>query len=113
MLALHVARKLTAHGLIEVLEKLEDNRELPMHIRNDNDSEFIARVLRQWLARRQVKTLYIEPGSPRQNGHAESFNGSLRDDYLNREDASVAETRVLSGDYRHLYNEEKPHGGIG
>jgi putative transposase len=67
-----------------------------------------------WLAQRQVKTLYIEPGSPWQNGHVESFNGSLRDECLDREVMlSVAEARVLIEDYRRHYNEERPHGGIG
>jgi len=113
-LALNVVRKLTAHDLIEVMEKLEAERGLPEHIRSDNGSEFIARVLQQWLARCQVKTLYIEPGSPWQNGHVESFSDSLRDECLNRElMLSVAETRVVIEDYRRHYNEERPHGGIG
>lgn len=84
-LELHVAGKLTAHDLISAMERLEGERGLPEHIRSDNGSEFIARVLQQWLVRRRVKTLYIEPGSPWQNGHVESFNGSLRDECLNRE----------------------------
>jgi transposase InsO family protein len=103
-LALHVARKLTAHDLIEVMERLVAERGAPAHIR----------ILQQWLAQRQVKTLYIEPGSPWQNGHVESFNGSLRDECLDREVMlSVAEARVLTEDYRRHYNEERPHGGIG
>ena len=113
-LALHVARKLTAHDLVEVMERLVTERGAPEHIRSDNDSEFIARVLQQWLAQRGIKTLYIEPGSPWQNGHVESFNGSLRDECLDRElMLSVAEARVLIEDYRRHYNEERPHGGIG
>lgn len=113
-LALHVARKLTAHDLVEVMERLVAERGAPEHIRSDNGSEFIARVLQQWLAPRNVKTLYIEPGSPWQNGHVESFNGSLRDECLDRElMLSVAEARVLIEDYRRHYNEERPHGGIG
>jgi putative transposase len=113
-LALHVARKLTAEDLIEVMERLVAERGAPAHMRSDNGSEFIARLLQKWLAERQVKTLYIEPGSPWQNGHVESFNGSLRDECLDRElMLSVAEARVLIEDYRRHYNEERPHGGIG
>jgi putative transposase len=113
-LALHGARKLTAQDLIDVMEKLAEERGLPTHIRSDNGSEFIARILQGWLAERQVKTLYIEPGSPWQNGHVESFHGSLRDECLDRElMLSVAEARVLIEDYRRHYNEERPHGGIG
>jgi putative transposase len=113
-LALHVARKLTAADLIEVMERLVKERGVPEHIRSDNGSEFIARILQKWLAQRRVKTLYIEPGSPWQNGHVESFNGSLRDECLDRElMLSVAEARVLVEDYRRHYNEERPHGGLG
>ena len=113
-LALHVARKLTAYDLIEVMERLVAERGTPAHMRSDNGSEFMARALQEWLARQKIKTLYIEPGSPWQNGHVESFHGSLRDECLNRElMLSVAEARVLIEDYRRHYNEERPHGGIG
>lgn len=112
--ALQVARRLRSADLIEVMERLATERGLPEHIRSDNGSEFIARTLRQWLANCGVKTLYIDPGSPWQNGHVESFNGSLRDECLDRElMLSVAEARVLIEDYRRHYNEERPHGGIG
>ena len=72
------------------------------------------KIIGSWLAQHCIKTLYIEPGSPWQNGHVESFNGSLRDECLDRElMLSVAEARVLIEDYRRHYNEERPHGGIG
>ena len=113
-LVLHVARQLTAVDLVEVMEKLVAQRGVPAHIRRDNGSEFVARTLQSWLADRQVKTLYIEPGSPWQNGHVESFHGSLRDECLDRElMLSVAEARVVIQDYRCHYNEERPHGGLG
>ena len=112
-LALHVARQLTAADLIKVMEELVAQRGAPAHIRSDNGSEFVARTLQAWLAERQVKTLYIEPGSPWQNGHVESFHGSLRDECLDRElMLSLAEARVIIEDYRHHYNEERPHGGL-
>ena len=113
-LALHVARKLTANDLIEVMEKLVTHRGIPAHIRSDNGSEFVARALQGWLATRHIKTLYIAPASPWQNGHVESFHGSLRDECLDRElMLSVAEARVVIEDYRRYYNEVRPHGGIG
>jgi transposase InsO family protein len=113
-LALQVDRRLTAQDLIEVLERLIIRYGTPAHIRSDNGPEFIALKLQQWLKVRNIKTLYIEPGSPWQNGHVESFNGSLRDECLNRElILSVAEARVLAEDYRRHYNTERPHGGIG
>ena len=113
-LALHVARQLTAADLVIVLEELVAQRGAPAHIRSDNGSEFVARTLQSWLAERHVKTLYIEPGSPWQNGHVESFHSSLRDECLDRElMLSVAEARVVIEDYRCHYNEERPHGGLG
>ena len=112
-LALHVARQLTAADLIVVMERLVAQRGAPAHIRSDNGSEFVARTLQSWLAQRQVETLYIEPGSPWQNGHVESFQGSLRDECLDRElMLSVAEARVIIADYRRYYNGERPHGGL-
>ncbi len=113
-LSLHVARKLTADDLIEVMERLVVQRGAPGHIRSDNGSEFVARILQGWLAKRNIKTLYIEPASPWQNGHVESFHGSLRDECLDRElMLSVAEARVIIEDYRCYYNEVRPHGGVG
>ena len=113
-LALHVARQLTAADLIAVMERLVAQRGVPAHVRSDNGSEFVARTLQAWLAQRHVKTLSIEPGSPWQNGHVESFHGSLRDECLNRElMLSVTEARVVIKDYRRYYNEVRPHGGLG
>ena len=109
-----MARKLTADDLIAVMERLVAERGAPGHIRSDNGSEFVARILQGWLATRHIKTLYIEPASPWQNGHVESFHGSLRDECLDRElMLSVAEARVVIEDYRRYYNEVRPHGGIG
>ena len=112
-LALHVARQLTAADLVIVLEELVARRGAPAHIRSDDASEFVARPLQSWLAQRQVRTLYIEPGSPWQNGHVESFHGSLCDECLDRElMLSVAEARVVIEDYCRHYHEERPHGGL-
>ncbi len=96
------------------MERLVIQRGVPAHIRSDNGSEFVARTLQGWLAKRHIKTLYIEPASPWQNGHVESFHGSLRDECLDRElMLSVAEARVVIEDYRRYSNEVRPHGGIG
>ena len=113
-IALHVARQLTAADLIAVMERLVTQRGAPAHLRSDNGSEFVARTLQRWLAQRNIKTLYIEPASPWQNGHVESFHGSLRDECLERElMLSVAEARVVIEDYRRHYTDVRPHGGIG
>lgn len=112
--AVHLARKITAQDLIVVMDQVVAERGAPGFIRSDNGPEFIARMLQNWLAHREIKTLYIEPGSPWQNGYCESFNGSLRDECLDRElMLSVAEARVIVTDFKDYYNNIRPHGGIG
>ncbi|OUC53681.1 hypothetical protein CA262_18580 [Sphingobium sp. GW456-12-10-14-TSB1] len=77
-------------------------------------SEFIATAVQQWLGRVGVKTLYIAPGSPWENGYNESFNGSLRDELLNGEIFySLAEAKVLIEAWRRHYNTVRPHSSLG
>ncbi len=112
--AVHVARKIVAADLIAVMERVIAERGVPGFIRSDNGPEFIAKMLQRWLAAKSIKTLYIEPGSPWQNGFAESFNGSLRAECIDRELLlSVAEARVVVNDFKDYYNNIRPHGGIG
>ncbi len=83
---------------------------IPEHLRSDNGPEFTAKVIRGWLDRLGVKTLYIEPGSPWENGYIESLNGKLRDELLNREIFTpLEETKVLIGQWRKEYNQVRPH----
>jgi transposase InsO family protein len=84
-LAIRVARRLGRYEVIEALADVMLFRGIPEHIRSDNGSEFVAKELRQWLAKVGTGTLYIEPGSPWENGCCESFNGKLRDECLNGE----------------------------
>ena len=79
-LAVKVDRRLNSDDVVEVLTDLFIERGVPVHIRSDNGSEFIARRVRDWLGRLQVRPLYIEPGSPWENGYIESFNGKMRDE---------------------------------
>jgi len=76
--------------------------------------EFTAGVVRGWLKQIRVNTLYIEPGSPWENGYNESFNGKLRDELLNRElFYSLAEARYLIECWRRHYNHIRPHSSLG
>jgi putative transposase len=84
-LVLEVGRSLTSLDVIDSLIELFGIRGLPEHIRSDNGPEFIARALRRWLEKAEVKTLYVAPGSPWENGYAESFHSRLRDELLNAE----------------------------
>ena len=85
-----------------------------MHIRSDNGSEFIAKRVRSWLDRLQVRPLYIEPGSPWENGYIESFNGKMRDELLNLEIFySLKEAQILIEMWRKHYNTIRPHSALG
>ena len=84
-LAILVARKITNQEVIDVLFNLFIFRGIPEHIRSDNGPEFTAKAVRKWLNKLGVKTLFIEPGSPWENGYIESFNGKRRYELLDRE----------------------------
>jgi len=113
-LAIDVARKLTSEDVLERLSDLFVRRGVPDHIRSDNGSEFTAKRVREWLERVGVKTLYIEPGSPWENGYVESFNGKLRDELLDREVFdTLLEAKVLIGRWRKVYNTVRPHRSLG
>ena len=85
----------------------------PEHIRSDNGPEFTAKAVRRWLNRLGVKTLFMEPGSPRENGYIESFNGKLRDELLNREIfTTLEEAKVLIEQWRKEYNQVRPHSAL-
>ena len=86
----------------------------PGHVRSDNGAEFTAGVVREWPARIGVKTLYIEPASPCENGFNESFNGKLRDEPLTGEIVyTLGEARVPIERWRRHYNGIGPHGAPG
>lgn len=96
-LVLEVRRGMTAKAVIEVLAGVVRERGAPAHLRSDNGPEFIAQVLRDWVAKAGIETMYIVPGSPWENGYAESFNSKVRDELLNAEEfASLLEAGVLS-----------------
>ena len=100
-LCIHVDRRINARKVRRVLSELIDRHGAPEHIRSDNGSEFIEKDLRASLADNQIKTLYIEPGSPWQNGYIESFNARFREECLNREQLwSLSEARVVIEDWR-------------
>lgn len=113
-LKIRVKRKLNSIDVIETLAELFLTYGVPDYIRSDNGPEFIAKRLREWLGNLQVKPLYIEPGSPWENGYIESFNGKLRDELLNREIFyTVKEARILIEKWRREYNTIRPHSSLG
>jgi putative transposase len=113
-LAMMVARKITNQDVIDLLFNLFIFRGIPEHIRSDNGPEFTAKAIRIWLGKLGVKTLFIEPGSPWENGYIESFNGKLRDELLNREMfTTLEEAKALIEQWRREYNQVRPHSSLG
>jgi len=113
-LSIDVARRLKSDDVLDRLTQLFVFRGVPDYIRSDNGPEFTAKVVRDWLGRLDVKTLYIEPGSPWENGYIESFNGKLRDELLNGEIFdTMLEAEVLIERWRREYNEFRPHSALG
>ena len=109
-----VERKITSHEVIERLADLFITRGIPDNIRSDNGPEFTAKAVRKWLGRLGVTTLFIEPGSPWENGYIESFNGKLRDGLLNGEIfTTLLEAKVLIENWRREYNTIRPHSSLG
>ena len=113
-LAIVPGRTPRSDDVIETLADLFVERGTPAHIRSDNGPEFCSRAVRGWLERLGVGTLFIEPGSPWENGYNESFNGKLRDELLNREIFyTLEEAKVLIEDWRREYNTIRPHSALG
>jgi transposase InsO family protein len=112
-LRIRIDRKLKAPDVLFELSELFIERGAPDYIRSDNGSEFTADLIRSWLQRLGVKTLFIEPGSPWENGYIESFNGKLRDELLNGEIFdTILEARVVTEDWRREYNTFRPHSSL-
>ena len=112
-LAIDVGRKLNSQDVLHRLGELFVRRGSPAYIRSDNGPEFTAKAVREWLARVSVQTLFIEPGSPWENGYVESFNGKLRDELLDREIFyTLTEAQVLIERWRREYNWKRPHSAL-
>ncbi len=113
-LAIVVARRLQSKHVLECLSDLFKARGTPAYIRSDNGPEFTAAAVRRWLGQVGVGTLFIEPGSPWENGYVESFNGKFRAELLNRElFDTLLEAQVFIERWRHEYNTFRPHSALG
>ena len=112
-LATHAGWSIRAQDVITVVEAAFVRYGRPRHLRSDNGPEFIAYAIQDWLAAAQVKTLYIKPGSPWENGHIESFHDKLRGECLNRElFGSLLEAQIILEAWRTEYNDERPHSSL-
>ena len=112
-LKIECARSITAKGVIQVLSDLFATWGRPYAIRSDNGPEFVAKEIQRWFKKQRIQTKYIKPGSPWQNGYAESFNSIFRDDCLNRwAFHNIREAKVIINQWLEKYNEYRPHGSI-
>ena len=113
-LAIEVERQMRSDDVLHVLAQRFISHGIPEYIRSDNGSEFTATAVRKWLNRLGVKTLFIEPGSPWENGYIESFNSRLRDNVLNGEIFdTLTEAKVIVEMWRKEYNTIRPHSALG
>lgn len=112
--ALEVERSMTARGVAGVLIDLFTTRGVPTHIRSDNGPEFVAKTIRRLATLTGVESLYIAPGSPWENGYAESFHSRLRDELLNAEVFDgLHDAKALAAPWRQDYNHHRPHSSLG
>ena len=114
LLALNIDVGLSVERIADTLGPIVAWRGYSSQLLSDNGSEFIAQKIQIWLRKNQIKTLYIDPGSPWQNGYIENFHSRFRDECLNREWLlNLREARVVIEDWRQHYNEERPHSKLG
>ena len=113
-LTIHVEHRFTGGDVVRALKKLIGKHGVPEHVRCDNGPEFVSATLCGWASRAKIGTLFIEPGSPWENGITESYHARLRDEVLDREEfASLRQAKVLLEIWRQQYNDERPHGALG
>lgn len=112
-LALEVNRSMTAKDVIDVLAELFIIRGVPEHIRSDNGPEFIANAIGEYLHRADAEVKYIQPGSPWENGYAESFHSRLRDELLNAElFMDLRDAQYHAARWKNEYNHRRPHSSL-
>jgi transposase InsO family protein len=113
-LALEVGSRLTSKGVIRVLEQAFRQYGVPEFLRSDNGPEFICQSLRIWLQVQGSSSKFIDPGSPWQNGHVESYNSRMRAEFLDAEAfVNMADAQMKIAIWRRFYNEERPHSSLG
>ncbi|WP_309400606.1 IS3 family transposase [Cerasicoccus maritimus] len=111
---IHSDRAIKSEDVLTLLKDAIAEHGVPEYICSDNGPEFIAKCIQGWLKDNKIKTIYIDPGCPWQNGFVESFNDKFRRECLNRELIyTLSESRVIFDDYRHLHNHERPHRSLG
>jgi putative transposase len=113
LLISYTARTIRSQDVIFILADLFLKHGLPKFIRSDNGPEFIAKILMKWFKTLEVQPLFIQPGSPWENGFIESLNGRMRDEFLNGEIFfTLLEAKVLIEKWRQHYNTRRLHSSL-
>lgn len=113
LLASYTARSIRSQDVIFILADLFLKHGVPKHIRSDNGPEFVAKILMKWFKTLEIQPLFIQPGSPWENGFIESLNGRMRDEFLNGEIFyTLIEAKVLIERWRQHYNTKRPHSSL-
>lgn len=113
LLISHTARRIRSQDVIFILADLFLKHGIPKHIRSDNGPEFVAKILMKWFKTLEIQPLFIQPGSPWENGFIESLNGRMRDEFLNGEIFyTLVEAQVLIERWRQHYNTKRPHSSL-
>jgi putative transposase len=113
-LVIEVERHLTGSDVVRVLKELMKLHGVPEYIRCDNGPEFVGAAVKDWVESSKVGVLYIAPGSPWENGYAESYHARLRDELLDREEfGTLLQARGMLQIWREEYNNHRPHSGLG
>ena len=113
-LALKVARRIKSLGMIEALADAMCLHGISDNICCDNSSEMISKVVRKWVAKTGPQIQYMAPGSPRENGSCESFNGKLKDERPHQEIFYLLkEAQTVIGIWQNTYNRVRPHSSLG
>lgn len=108
-----VRRSMKSVDVQQSLSRVIAARGIPVYIRSDNGSEFIAQALQSWFSQMGIASTFIEPGSPWQNGKCESFNGKFRDECLNMQVFNTLfEAKAMIRHWQHHYNERRPHSAL-
>jgi putative transposase len=114
-LALEARRGMTAEDVRIILVEIAAGRGgPPCRMRSDNGPEFVAEAVRLWPEKTGSGSWPVAPGSPWQNGYAESFHSKVRDEFLNREEfESEPQAGALGALWKGEYNSERPHSSLG
>jgi putative transposase len=105
---------LPAARVIRELEAVIGRRGMPAQCVSDNGPEFTSLAMLRWMQGLRIDWRYIDPGKPQQNAFVESFNGRLRDEFLNETlFTSLSQARAELETWRRDYNTERPHSSLG